>query len=309
MRGASKSVVYVGVLVAGLLIGCDSVQPEQTGSLVVETFMISGDRPADVMLRRTLPLDLLGTPGNAAAAGGAVVEVTFNEELVRFDETSSGQYSPPATFDRLLKAGDEFRLRIEWEGTLAHASGRIPPGIRLDSISTNVPSEPVEAILVDSLRLDTLGVDATTGYIYPVETTLWWTPGDAVPTETWIHAQLRPQSEFSSVVVDFFLLPEEVFREADTELSDAGSVGWTGLYAIPVDRASDPLPTHTLRVALVRSDEAYANYAVGRFEVDGREPPSNVDGALGIAAGVSLDSVLVQIGQDVIGRKTLVYRR
>jgi hypothetical protein len=302
-------VVYAFLLVSGLLAGCDSVQPERTGSLVVETFMMSGEPPSDVVLRRTLPLDETRESGNTAAARGALVEVSIGEDLVRFEENSPGRYATPGEFDRVLEAGDPFRLRVEWEGAVATASGRIPPEIRLDSIVAVVPSEPVEAILVDSLRLDTLGVDATTGFIYPVETTVWWSRADAYPADTWIHAQLRPQNDFSSVVVDFFLLPEQVFREADAELSFAGNIGWTGLYAIPVDREDEPLPTHTLRVALVRSDDAYADYAVGRFDADGREPPSNVDGALGVAVGVSVDSVLVEIGQDVIGRKSLVYRR
>ena len=297
------------VLVAGLFVSCDSVQPEQTGSLVVESFMKSGERPADVKLRTTLPLDKEGRLEDTAVAVGASVEVTLNEDVIRFEETSPGLYSPPPAVDRLLDPDDEFRLRVEWQGVVASASGQVPPIIRLDSIITSVPPEPVEAILVDSLRLDTLGVDATTGYIYPVETTLWWSGGVAGSTENWIHAQLRPQSEFSSVVIDFFLLPEEVFRESDVQLSSAGSVGWTGLYAIPVDRATDPLPTHTLRVALVRSDAAYADYAVGRFETDGREPRSNVNGALGIATAVSVDSVLVEISTDVIGRKARVFER
>ncbi len=289
--------------------GCDSVQPEQTGSLVVETFMSTEERPEDVILSTTVPLSPAGASPGVAAASGAVVALNVNDEPITYIEGSPGHYSPPPAYDAVLRTGDEFRLQIQWEGTIATASGIIPPPIRLDSIVINVPSEPVEAILVDSLRLDTLGVDATTGYIFPIETTTWWTWENPAAFESWIHAQLRPQREFSSVVVNFFLLPEEVFRESDAPQSVARSASWTGLYAIPVERPDAPLPSHELRVALVRSGRAYADFAIGRFDPDGRGPPSNVNGALGIAAGVSVDSVLVQVESAEVGRKSLVYAR
>jgi hypothetical protein len=235
--------------------------------------------------------------------------LTVNAATVVYEESTPGHYAPPPDHSRLLQVGDEFGLHVQWEGMLATVAGVIPPPIRFDSIAVDVPSMPVEAVLIDSLRLDTLGVDATTGYIYPVETTAWWTPGSMESFESWIHAQLRPQSDFSSVVVDFFLLPEDVFRESDAEGSTSGPLSWTGLYAIPVDRPEHPLPSHMLRVAIVRSNEAYADYTIGRFDENGQEPPSNIEGALGIAAGVSVDSIQVQLDRNMVGRRTVVFRR
>jgi hypothetical protein len=52
------------------------------------------------------------------------------------------------------------------------------------------------------------------------------------------------------------------------------------------------LPRHNLTTALVRGDTAFAAFAQTRTDPDRREPISNVDGALGIATAVSVDSLV-----------------
>jgi hypothetical protein len=184
------------------------------------------------------------------------------------------------------------------------AHGTIPPAITLDSLQVNIPDEPVQAVFAD-----TLGITGTEeGYIYPVEVTLWWTalPGGTDPDSPyWIQTLLRPVSSFSSAVVDFFLLPEEILLEDGLPLDDARRRHWTGVYAVPVERATDPIPDHTLTAALLRSEADYARFAISRNAPNRREPLSNVSGAVGIVAGISVDSMRVQIVQG----QTMLYRR
>jgi hypothetical protein len=50
-----------------------------------------------------------------------------------------------------------------------------------------------------------------------------------------------------------------------------------------------------MRVSLVRSNASYAAFASSRRDPDRREPISNVRGAVGIAAGVAVDSVRITV--------------
>lgn len=116
---------------------------------------------------------------------------------------------------------------------------------------------------------------------------------------------MKPFTQFSSLVLDFILLPEQVFPEDEASL-ESGSHTWTGLYAIPVADAESPLPPHRLRLAVVRSDQDYADYVITRGTPDRREPSSNLDGALGIVAGISVDSLVVSIDDSYAGKRTRV---
>ncbi|NNE45141.1 MAG: DUF4249 family protein [Rhodothermales bacterium] len=307
-RRSYLRLVAAAALVVGI-VSCDSVRPEETGSLAVEAYMNTGLRPGPVILRTTQPLDAEGDLFDGSSATGGGVDLVINGVTVEYEEGSPGHYSPPDEYTDALETGDLFDVHVRWDGRTARASGILPPPIRIDSISVVAPGEPVEAILIDSLRLDSLGVDATTGYIYPIETTAWWTQDPASGPDSWIQAQLRPRSQFSSVVVDFFLLPEQVFAEDDAGSGEFAPMSWTGLYAIPVDRADQSLPSHELRIAVVRSSKVYADYATTQFNSDGREPPSNVEGALGIVVGLSVDSVVVQVDPLAAKQQTFAINR
>ncbi len=290
-----------------VVAGCDAVQPADSGSLVVEAFMSPGSRPSTIRLRTTSPLEASASSAYGSVARDASVTLRINDEDLSYEETGAGLYDPPVEYDRILETGDTFRLQVLWEGISATASGVIPAPIRLDSILVSVPESPVEAVLIDSLRRDTLGVDATTGYIFPIEATIWW--GSEGEADSWIQTRLSPRTEFTSVVVDFFLLPEGVFREEDAVEPGVPSGVWTGLYAVPVEDSGAVLPTHDLSVSLVRAGEAYAAFARNRSDGEGREPPSNVQGALGIAVGLSVDSLTVRVDATNVGRKAVVFER
>jgi len=105
-----------------------------------------------------------------------------------------------------------------------------------------------------------------------------------------VRGQLRPSASFSSRVVNFFLQPAEVRREDRYPDTKTGRK-WRGVYAVPVDTSTAPLPEHRLTAVLVRGDTAFADFARTRADPDRREPVSNVSGGLGIATGVAIDSL------------------
>jgi hypothetical protein len=122
-----------------------------------------------------------------------------------------------------------------------------------------------------------------------------------VSVPAWVRAELNPSAAFSSSVVDFFLQPVEVDREVDFPATSTGRE-WTGVYAVSVDAVDDPLPEHALTVALARGDSAFASFATSRTDPERREPVSNVDGAVGIATALALDTLRFDLDAGTEGR-------
>ncbi len=300
----SALILIVPVLVCAQL-ACDSVQPDEVDRLVVESFFETNAAAPAVEVRRTVPL-AVGTEGvRNAFVPGATVTVSINAEAVAYRESHDTPGLHLSEDARYMKAGDLFTVDVTWRGQHGRGVGTVPFRITIDSMMIEVPVAPVEAVLLDSLKLDSLGVDAKTGYLYPIETTVWWNADMQPREDDWIQAQVKPFSRFSSAVVDFFLLPEQVFRETDAAVN-SGKRSWIGLYAIAVNDADDPLPEHSVRLSVVRSGRDYADYVFTRTAPDRREPVSNVTGALGIVAGISVDSLVVQLNQSHAGKRTVV---
>ncbi|WP_457652883.1 DUF4249 family protein [Rhodocaloribacter sp.] len=283
--------------------GCDAVEPVEEARLVVEAFLEAGKPLPPLTLRRTGPLAAPYAPDEAAVADAEVaLEIDGRTVAYRPDDARPGRYVPEAAGTKAA-ARTTFRLRVRWQRQTAVAAGTIPPPITLDSVSVRVPERPVQAVLLDSLNLgiDSLSVDVRSreGFIYPVEVTLWWTVDfDETGPDSlyWIETQLQPRTAFSSTIVDFFLLPEQILREREMPRDARGRRAWTGVYAVPVETKTEPLPVHDLKVALLRSGQDYARFATSRDAPERREPISNVEGALGIVAGISVDSLRVRVG-------------
>lgn len=281
-----------------LFARCDLVEPGDEQQLVVEAFFVSGEPLAPLTLRATRSLD----DTTATPATGAEITLQLDEQPVDYHPMgdSPGQYAPDTAM--VVPADAEFALTAQWQGQTATVSGTVPRPLTIEDVQVDVPREPVEAILVDSLRRDSLDIPAEQGYIYPIEVTVSWSadfPGIEPDSTYWIRTQLKPYefSSASSTVVDYFLQPEEVFRESTAPRSD-GRRHWTGVYAVPVDEDDDPLPEHQLRVSLVRSGAEYAAFATSRDDPERREPISNVQGGIGIAAAIALDSTRVAVESD-----------
>ncbi|CAM3352569.1 DUF4249 family protein [Rhodothermus bifroesti] len=284
-------------LVFGLLgcwlLGCDTLMPGSEPVLVVEAFFQTGAPPPAIRLRQTGPLYSASVPAVTDA------QVTLQVDTLHIpyqpDAAVPGVYQPLGALTP-LQAGQVVRLQVFWQGIQVQAIDTLPPPIRIDSVQVMVPESPVQAVLLDSLLLnDSLATGARFGYLYPVTVTLWW----QAPIETqrlyWVRPHLRPEVSFSSTIVDLFLRTEQILRESQSDQNSRGQHYWTGVYAIPVEKAHDPLPPHRLRVALVRSGQAYARFASSRKAPERREPVSNVVGGLGIAAALALDSLFLTV--------------
>ena len=293
--------VWAGMLCACFAAaGCDTVAPVNEGQVVVEGFLDAGQPLKPIMVRRTLspqgPYDMA-----RAGVADAEVAVTLGEKVVRYapDPGQAGRYVPSGNGAGLVAAGDAFSFRVGWQDATVTASGYVPPEIAIRDVSLKIPSEPVSAVLLDSLALsDTLATGAYTGYIYPIEATIKWVAPEegAFSEELWVRAQLQPFTTFSSPIVDLFLRSDDVFREQARQ-TEGQERSWAGVYAVSVPGETDPLPEHGLRVSLVRSGADYARFAASRDDPDRREPLSNVTGGIGVFAAVSVDSVHVQVDQ------------
>ena len=282
-----------------LMSGCDSLAPVEESRMVVEGYLNSGQPLPSIEVRRTLspsePYDAA-----KAAVSDAVVELELDGSSVRYESDSSrrGTYRPADPDSRPLSAGQPYAFRASWNGTVAEASGIIPPAIEITDVSVSVPDEPVSAVLLDSLALaDSISTGLYTGYIYPIEVRIAWNDASAAnwePDESWVRAQLTPIAEFSSPVVDLFLRSDEIFRELEQDISSGGRT-WTGVYAVGVAESDDVLPEHRLRVSVVRSGPEYARFAASKDTPERREPRSNLDGAVGVFAAIAVDSVHVDV--------------
>ena len=292
MRGLGGTLLAVGLL---LVLGrCDLAGPVDRQSLVVEAFLKTDRSLPTVTLRQTRSLR---NPGDrrANAAQGATVELVLDGQVIQYEEVDArpGQYVPAAD-PGTVPARAPWYLTVRWQGTEARAQGRTPPPIELNEVCIEVPSTPVRAILVDSLRRDSLDIPAEQSYIYPVDVSLRWPTDPLVPgedTTQWVRPQLRPDTtESVSRVVNFFLEPVDVRRE-DQFRRQGTQRAWRGVYAVPVDDSTSAFPQHDLTVTLTRGDTSFAAFARSRDDPERREPVSNVEGGLGIATAVAIDSL------------------
>jgi hypothetical protein len=213
----------------------------------------------------------------------------------RSDAAHPGQYTAHDSPGDRLESRAAFSVDVRWNGLLATAAGIVPPPIVIDSVEVDYDDRPVQAVFADSLS-----PNLREGFLYPVEVTVWWTIPFAevdVDSSYWVRARLKPPASFPSAVVDFFLRTEQIVRERLIE-SDAGRKKWVGVYGVPVESDTSPMPPHSVEVALLRSTEDYARYASSRSTPARREPVSNVAGGIGIVAGIAQDRTTLRIDDD-----------
>lgn len=291
------------LLAAGLLFGlmrCDLAGPVERHSLVVEAFLKTGEELPTITLRHTRPV---GAPGDSVSEGamGADVQLHLDETRISYvpADDRPGRYVPDTT-DGSVSEGVDWELTAEWQGETARASGTTPPPIEVTQVCVDVPETPVEAVHIDSLRRDSLDIPAEQGYIYPVDVTVRWPAAELasdVDTSHWVRAQL-PAATFSSEFIGLFLQPAEVRREDQFE-QQRDERQWQGVYAVPVEDEEDPLPRHRLTVALTRGDSSFAAFARSRTDPERRDPISNVEGGIGIATAVAVDSMKRTVASDI----------
>ena len=126
---------------------------------------------------------------------------------------------------------------------------------------------------------------------------MWWLDNLTETPDSlyWIQTKLEPVTPGSASVVDYFLLSEQILQETDADRAWPGLRRWTGVYGVPVNTEDAQMPSHDLKIALLRSGRDYADFATTRNAPERREPLSNVAGAIGIVAGISVDSTRVYV--------------
>ncbi|MEM1125289.1 MAG: DUF4249 family protein [Bacteroidota bacterium] len=271
------------------LNGCDGTGTDEAGQLVVEAFVRPDEVPPSVLLRQTQALEATSLDGDLAGLDEAELTLEVEGRTVRYEPAGDGLFVP-AGDQSVLPAGRTFSMAVRWAGGEARAQDRIPPPIRLDSVAVRAPETPVEAVLIDSL-----GGPAASAFVYLIEVELSWVPTLDPDSLYWVRAQLQSEAALSSGVVDLFLRTEEVKREVAYQRQATGSRRWTGVYALAVETPATPLPQHTLRVAVLRGTEAYARFLSSGDAPERREPVTNVEGGLGVAVGVALDTLRLPV--------------
>lgn len=310
-RKSGKCSIAV-LLIFLVLSGCDSVEPVESSVLVVEGFLDTGKPLPELTLRQTRPIWEPYADDSTTSVADASVRLDLDGRTVPYYPLpgEAGRYAPDTSL--IVSAESQFALRVQWNEQVATASGTIPPAIQIDSVQVQAPPEPVEAVFLDTLRFDTLGTGAVKGFIYPVEVSIWWTQGSgqwAQESPYWIRAHLNPVISFSSTVVDYFLRQDQILQENTIEPDVEGRHRWTGVYAVPVSSQAELLPTHELKVTLIRSGEDYARFASSRGSPERREPVSNISGAIGIFAGISVDSLRIQVKHGGVASEADYWQR
>ncbi len=316
-RGHLRHRISVAGMLSGFLIvmmvllaACDSLEPDAPDRLVAEGFLTTGSDDVVVKLSRTRPLqEPFPRDGTQSAVTDASAFITFNgttHELLP-DEAVPGRYQLNGTAD--LSAGRAFAFEATWQGQEVYADGALPPPVEIDSFSVSITEAPIQAVLfdsvfvdpapLDSLQLDSLRTGAEEGFVYPVEITLWW---EDVEKDYWVRTRLQPDIRAGGALDNFFLRPEDVQQEAEAKCPEDAACShstrsWTGVYGVPVQEEDEPLPAHSVLLALIRSDQTYAQFAVSRDDPARRDPVSNVEGGLGIVTGLALDTLRIQIPQ------------
>jgi len=299
-----QSLVFATTCASLLLVlgigACDTVHPSREGTLVIESFLRAGQALPPVWVARTWSINTKSIPGSGGIAG-ADVELVLDGQTYRYSDApdSAGLYVPDVPdHSAFVSPMSVFLLRVRHDGQEATAGGFIPPLITLSNVHVTVPDEAIEAVFLDSLDIGidslNLSVDARKGFIYPVQVDLSWDPpetGAEASGTFWIETLLKPRTEFSSSIVDFFLLPKQILPEEAAEIGPGQTHHWRGVYAVPVDMADSPLPEHGLEVFLLRGDQQFAKFETSRDTPERREPETNVQGGIGFVGGIAVDSL------------------
>ncbi len=283
-------------------IGCDAVQPGDEGTLVVEAYLDVGKPLPTIRVTQVAPLTQRSSTNQITGTPASIVLIldgeAFSYTLV---DAEQGVYAPAFADGVLVPFGKPYSLSVEVGDKKAHADGITPFPVSIQSVNIKVAETPVEAVLLDSLDigLDSLNIslNTRTGYIYPVEVSISWLADQYSAETPWIETKLKPVTSFSSSIIDFFLLPSDIFPEESSKVGDDRLRTWNGVYAVPVPQLSDPFPTHELQVALLRSNDSYAKHASSRLDPSGREPLTNLTGAVGFVGAMSIDSVRIEVNQ------------
>jgi len=293
------------ILILIVLGACDVSQPESPSLAVVEGFVTSGDSMPEITLRRTRSILERYEINESTALLDAQLQLTISDKTIPYSVTPSGKYAPLEYVT--ARPGAELELEIQWGNQLIFANDQVPQPISLDRVEISISDQPLqslvlESVFIDPMLLDSLGIQALgTGarkeLVYIVEAKLYWTEDDQIDDldDRWIRTQLRPNLDQSRRLFNYFFNPETIQRESAIPTNNEGQRSWTGAYAVSIENQTDPIPTHRLRVSIVRSSQAYADFVSGSSNPSEREPPTNIQGGRGIFVALAMDTLMVNV--------------
>ncbi len=293
--------VYIVILV--LFNACDAFQPESPSLPVVEAFVMSGRPMPEITLRRTGSITDRYESNTSTALMGAQMQLKISDQVIPYSVSPSGTYLPEQTV--IAMPGATLELELQWNSQLIYANDQVPDPIALDSVDISVSDQPLQSLvlesvfidptLLDSLGIQALGTGARRELVYIVEATLYWTEHASESDHQWIRTQLRPNLDQTRRLFNYFFSPETLQLERNIRVNSKGQSVWSGAYAVPIENETDPIPEHTLRVSIIRSYQAYADFISGSSNPSEREPPTNIRGGRGVFVALALDTLLINI--------------
>lgn len=266
------------ILGAAVLVGCDSTttEPGESDLVVVEAFLFAGEPIDDIRLTETMPLsDTIDAP----PINDALVTLRKNGVSYTLVSTGdSGYYAYPG-IDLSIEDGDTIGIEISYLNTVANGE-------------TVVPEAPVGvSIDRDTLFVPEFGVGIGGG-------------GGGLNRE---NSQLAASWENPDQLLHYVVI-ESLDDSAESILPDQFQQfrGRFRLVAPPTINDFHfinmmELETLGLHVAKVyRVNEEYAQLYENRTQDsrDLNEPPSNINGGLGVFSAFNSDSVLFQVARD-----------
>ena len=252
---------------------CDSTTafaPPDADSFVVQAFIFAGEPVTQVTVTGVLPIDAdsSAAPEPITDADVRLLREGTSYALVPTPD-SPGSYHYPGE-DLVVEAGDRFRLEVRWGDQLATAE-------------TVVPYPPAGlALSTDSLTAPSFGPGI----------------GGGLSGDRLVVRWSNPTTDFHYVVVDNVEDDPEPVRETDLPAPLAQAI-------IPPPTAADSSTvsvrglTHFGRhvVTLYRVNGEYADLYRGlrQDSRDLNEPPSNIEGALGVFSAFASDRAFFRL--------------
>ncbi|MCA0269629.1 MAG: hypothetical protein LCH53_10490 [Bacteroidetes bacterium] len=275
------------LLAAACVAGCDSEKPPFREDVVLEAFFDTGRPMPDVLVRRTLPPS--ETLGDDRVDDAVVVLYDgFRADTLRPVPGKAGRYRASPRSDT-VRASGHYALTLRRGNTTVSASTVAPPRLQLTAARVFPSATPERGVNFDLTGLG-LGATVANGYFYAVDVELEWAA--RLDSALVVRANLRPSTEVSGTL---FFPADVVVAEAAAGDARGAHRLWRRRYLIAVSGPDAPLPRHRVRVALVRGGGDYRRFVETRRTPTQRSPTSNVVGGLGIVAGVSADSLTLDV--------------
>lgn len=258
-------------LLPAILAACDAtiVDPVAEDNVVIEAFIFAGEPVTDIRLTTAVPLS--DTNSVIPTIDDALVELFREGSTYRLDATGDGYYAYGGN-DLVVAEGDLFRLEVTYFGKVASAE-------------TVVPGRPIDvAVDENTLVVPTFGRGGGGADLARLQVVATWSNPDILlhyvvvegpenATDQIFPAQIQERIARFRIVTEPTLDPFHIVTLL--QLRDIG--------------------THTIRVYRVNAEysDLYENRTQDSRDLN--EPPSNVQGGLGVFSAFNSGTVQFEV--------------